>query len=400
MSSKDPIAALEIGTSNTVLAIGEQEGGGRIRVAALCSIPSTGVRKSQIVDIGQAAHSVDSVLKSVERDYGYAIGQACLAVSGPHVRVKPLTTQWQLVGKTVSDDDLREIYNRSLEMGFDTEERALLDRVEVCYGLDGLDNIDAPRDMAGHVLSLRTLCVHGDMPRVATARAAAQHAKLEISDFYFAGTCAANAVLTAGDRRSGVLAIDLGGGSTVYSLHEGGRLLHAGVVGVGGDHVTNDVRTAFSLTQAQAEELKKTAAARVGFEDGPARIAVASTTPGFDAVTVSRRALETVVNARLQELFAVILDDLDRHNLAHRFNSGVVLTGGVSATRGITSLAEHVFGRPARIGQFVNELMPLADGPAPASYATVAGLLLRMQREGAVQESKSSISRLFGGLFS
>ena len=398
MSSRDPIAALEIGTTHTTLAIGEPEGANGVRIVALGSIPSTGVRKSQIIDIGQAAHSIDSVLKSVERDFGYSIGQACLAVSGPHVRVKRLVTQWQITGKTVDDEDMREIYNRSLETGLDPDERTLLDEAEIGYGLDDVDT-PSPKGMAGQLLTRRSLCIHGDTRRVSDARTAARHAKLEITDAYFAGSCAAHAVLGAMDRQAGVLAIDLGGGSTSYSLHEGGRLMHAGVVGVGGDHVTNDVRAAFSLTQAQAEELKKSAAALVGAGDGPARLAVASTTPGFDPITVSRRALETVVNARMQELFAVILDDLDHENLAHHFNAGVVLTGGGAALPGVTALADHVFGRRARVGSFMSDVVALEGGPAPATYATVAGLLLTAFRNQDPQSSFNPFKNIFGGLF-
>ena len=266
-------------------------------------------------------------------------------------------------------------------------------------GLDDLDNIPSPKGMAGHVLKLRSLCIHGDARRINDARTAAQQAKLEISDVYFGGSCAANAVLTPADRSAGVLLIDIGGGSTSYALHEGGRLIHAAVLGVGGDHVTNDVRTAFSLTQAQAEQLKRNASALVGASEGAARLSVAPCTPGFDPVTVSRRALETVVNARLQELFAVILDNLDRENLSHRFNAGVVLTGGVAATPSITTLAEHVFGRHARIGSFVSDITALEDGPSPASYATVAGLLLTALRGQDPQAGGNPFKRIFGGLF-
>ena len=399
MSSKDPIAALEIGTSSTKLAIGEPEGASRIRIVALGTIPSTGVRKSQIIDVGQAAHSIDSVLKRVERDFNYAIGHAGLAVSGPHVRAKRLVTQWQLIGKTVDDEDLREIYNRSLETGLDADERMLLEESEIGYGLDDLEDIPSPKGMAGHVLKRRTLCIHGDARRVNDARTAAQQSKLEIPDVFFAGCCAANAVLTPADRAAGILEIDIGGGSTAYTLYEGGRLIHAAVVGVGGDHVTNDVRSAFSLTQAQAEQLKRNAAALVGIHEGPARLTVTAATPGFDPVTISRRALETVVNARLQELFAVILDELDHENLSHRFNAGIVLTGGVTATPGLAQLAEHVFGRRARVGTFVSDIVALENGPTPASYATVAGLLLTMLRGLEPRGDGNTFKRIFGGLF-
>ena len=60
-------AALEIGTTRTVLAIGESENGGRLKVTSFAEIPSTGIRKSQILDINQATQSIRSVLQQIER---------------------------------------------------------------------------------------------------------------------------------------------------------------------------------------------------------------------------------------------------------------------------------------------------------------------------------------------
>ena len=82
MNPSDPIAALEIGTTRTVIAIAEPLGEGRIRVAAYDGIPSSGVRKSQIVDIAQARYSVASVQKKLVTQSDYAVAQAYLVVSG------------------------------------------------------------------------------------------------------------------------------------------------------------------------------------------------------------------------------------------------------------------------------------------------------------------------------
>ena len=93
MNLSDPVAALEIGTSRTVLAIGEPLGPGRVKVAAKDFIPSMGVRKSRIVDMEQTAMSVESLVKHLGQASGYAIGQACLAMPGPHVQTKRLVSQ-------------------------------------------------------------------------------------------------------------------------------------------------------------------------------------------------------------------------------------------------------------------------------------------------------------------
>lgn len=401
MNLSDPIAALEIGTSRTVVAIGEPLEGGRVRIAAIGAIPSSGVRKSQIIDIAQARYSVESVLKRLADQSDYSIGQAYLIVSGPQIRTKPVIGQCQVDGGVVRDENLAEVDALSYETGL-SPDREPIELAQVCYQLDDVDGIASPKGMSGRLLSLRSICIHGSTQRIADARAAARGAKLEIlPETFFAGTCAAAAVLTQQHKRDGALVIDLGGGSTAYTAWADGRLMQAGVVGVGGDHVTNDIRIAFSISQAQAEQLKTTAAAAIiRPEDAMLRVAVPDPMPGFKAAQISKRALNTVVNARLQELFAIIRSKLDEGNLLHRLNSGVFLTGGGSSLPGVAELAEAVFGCGVRVGTIVPEIEGLESEPHPASCAVFAGLLLLAQQENGPSTSIfDSVKKVFGGIF-
>ena len=396
MNLSDPIAALEIGTSRTVIAIAEPLGPGRISIVAHGDIPSSGVRKSQITDIGQAGVSVASVLKRMESEYGYSIGRAALAVSGPQIRTKRLVTQWQ-VDKTVTDNDLTEICNRSYDTGLE-EDRILLDLSELGYGLDGLDGIVSPKGMSGRLLKLRTLVVHGAKARVDDAKAAAASAKLEISDAYFAGRCAAEAVLTPEDKAAGTLLLDLGGGSTSYAAFADGRMIHAGTLGVGGDHVTNDVRLAFSISHAQAENVKHSASAILS-PDRTGRVEVPSSLMSAEGTSVSMRALDTVVNARIGELFSVIREELDAAGVLHRLTGGTVLTGGGARLLNVATLARSVFGGAVRIGALVPSIEGLEKDDFPVQYATIAGALLLEQRNSDEQSLFDTITNLLKKFF-
>ena len=135
--------------------------------------------------------------------------------------------------------------------------------------------------------------------------------------------------------------IDIGGGSTGYAVYIDGYAVTAGVIGVGGDHVTNDIAHAFQTTNAQAEGMKtREASALVTADDSSPRVRVE---PGentlMDNRTVSRRALDTVVNVRMMELFTVIRETLEDHDLLHRLHAGVVLTGGGARLRDVDALA-------------------------------------------------------------
>ena len=398
MNPSDPIAALEIGTTRTVIAIAEPLGEGRIRVAAYDGIPSSGVRKSQIVDIAQARYSVASVQKKLVTQSDYAVAQAYLVVSGPQIRTQESSVQIPLARGVVSDEDIEEIGDRMYDVTLPAERQAL-EVARICYGLDDIENIVSPKGMNGHILKLRALCIHGSAQRIADAKSAADAAKLEILDVCYAGTSAAAAVLTAQQKRDGALVIDLGGGSTNFTAWADGRLLYADVIGVGGDHVTEDIRDAFTISVAQAEQLKfSSASAMIGPDDGSVRIPIPASTPGFNAASISLRALNTVVNARMSELFTIIRTKIDEAELSHRLNAGVFLTGGGSSMKNVLPLASNVFGRPVLLGKIVPEVSGLDNEKNPASLATIVGTLLQTVPTEPPRHSILDFFRnLFGG---
>ena len=387
MNPSDPIAALEIGTTRTMIAIAEPLGEGRIRIAAYDSIPSNGVRKSQIVDVAQARYSVAAVQKKLVNQFDYAVAQAYLVISGPQIRTQEANVQIPLPRGVVGEEDVEEIGDRMYDVTLPAERQAL-EVARISYGLDDIDNIVSPKGMNGHILKLRTLCIHGSAQRIADAKSAAEAAKLEILDVCYAGTSAAAAVLTPQQKHDGALVIDLGGGSTNFTAWADGRLLYADVIGVGGDHVTEDIRDAFTLSLAQAEQLKiDSASAMIGPDDTSVRIPLPASTPGFNAASISLRALNTVVNARMGELFTIIRTKLDEANLLHRLNAGIFLTGGGSSLRNVLPLASNVFGNNVRLGKIVPEVEGLDQEKNPAALATIVGTLIQTSPSEPPQRS-------------
>lgn len=395
-------AALEIGTTKTVLAVGEAETGERLRVTCHAEIPSAGVRKSQILDINQVTQSVKGVLHEIERKQLEAgtkltIGNAFLVVSGQHIKADPFTGS-TLVDGRVTETDLAEVSESARSMAL-PRDRELLDIADQAYGLDNLGGISVPVGMTGRILKLDTLNIHADKNRIEDARTAADGAHLEIREPLFATTCAAEAVLEEHERKNGALVLDLGGGSTGYAAYCDGYLVAAGVIGVGGDHVTNDIAHAFQTTQAQAENLKKNeASALIGkTETASARVKIPGSSPLLESRTVSRVALDTVVNARLRELFAMIRETLEEQDLLHRLHAGVVLTGGGAIMRDLDELVRRELGMNVRKGRpiYVDGLDEEAN---PAAFAAIAGALAYAHHNYA-EKSVFGFERIFKGLF-
>ena len=394
-------AAIEIGTTRTVLAIGEKAADDRLKVTCHAEIPSTGVRKSQILDINQATTSIKSVLHEIERKQTEAgssimLGNAFLVVSGQHIKADPFQGMIAIEGAKVGSDEIDTVNRSSRTMQL-PKDREFLDIVEQDYEVDSLGGITSPTGMSGRILKLNTLQIHADRNRINDARTAAESAKLEIRDPLFAATCAAEAVLESHEKRNGVLVLDIGGGSTGYAAYSDGYLAATGVIGVGGDHVTNDIAHAFQTTNSQAEQLKiNEASALIGASpSAPQRVKVPGSSPLIESRTISRRALETVVNARLRELFTVIRETLEDQDLLNRLHAGVVLTGGGAAMRDLDALVSRELGMGARIGRPIH--VDGLDGEEfPAAYAAISGALLFASRN---YEEKSVIQSILDRFF-
>ena len=394
-------AALEIGTTRTVLAIGETNADGRLRVTCHAEIPSTGVRKSQILDIKQATTSIQSVLHEIEKKQSESgssitLGNAFLVVSGQHIKADPFQGVTAIEGAKVGNEELDAVFSSSRTMQL-PKDRELLDIVDQDYEVDSLGGIATPRGMSGRMLKLNTLQIHADRNRINDARTAADDAKLEIRDPLFAATCAAEAVLEAHEKRNGVLVLDIGGGSTGYAAYSDGHLAATGVIGVGGDHVTNDIAHAFQTTNSQAEQLKTNEASAIiggaGLEQQ--RVKVPGSSPLIETRTISRRALDTVVNARLRELFTVIRETLEDLDLLDRLHAGVVLTGGGAAMRDLDALVSRELGMGARIGRPIH-VDGLENEKFPAAFAAISGALLFASRN---YEEKGVIDSLLKRIF-
>ena len=221
-------AALEVGTTRTVLAIGENEAGGRLKMTCHAEIPSTGVRKSQILDINQATSSIKSVLSAIEKKQLEAgrkitLGTAYLVVSGQHIKAGPFQGMVPIEGAKVGTEELDAVLKSSRAMQI-PKDREFLDIVDQDYEVDSLRGITAPRGMSGRILKLNTLQIHADRNRIDDARTAAEAAKLEIREPLFAATCAAEAVLEEHEKRNGAIVLDIGGGSTGYAASNCKRL--------------------------------------------------------------------------------------------------------------------------------------------------------------------------------
>jgi len=396
---RDPVAALEIGTARTVVCVGEPDDNGRMRVTGLGTYPTTGVRKGQITDFKQASNGVESARVEAEDKAETSIWQALISATGAHIEGKSYEEVLPIesADKIVCKADMVEL-DELLSMPPMDSEKVLLHSLYQSYSVDDQHGIANPEGMQCKMLSRSAINIQGNKNRIDNLKRVVGDLKMDVIDVAFDGVSASLAVLTAAQKRDGVLLIDLGAGTTTAMTFYGQLISDVFCLGVGGDHVTHDIATGFNIPVMRAEEVKcKHGSALVNIEEAKGRIVLPEEV-GFDKRTISAKSLQVIINARMDELFKIIRVRLDERGLLYQLGAGVVLTGGGAYLQGVTELAERVFGVSCRIGVPIN-----VDGfenvDKPASFATIAGLLKYGFDANNLLGSKSGFGSIFKNLF-
>jgi cell division protein FtsA len=228
--------------------------------------------------------------------------------------------------------------------------------------------------MHGYRLEVEAHIITAAAATVENLRQCVQNAGVQVSQFVLNPLASGEVVLSDNERQMGAVVCDIGGGTTDLAIYVDGDVWHTMVLAIGGNHITSDIAHGLRLPISQAEEIKK--------QHG---IALKSMVVGDELITVhafgreepqqvSRRDLAHVIEARVEEIFDLVQQEIKRSGYDGLLPAGMVLTGGTSRLPEIRKLASDVTGLPVRTAQPEN-LYGLVDQLHSPAYSTSVGLL-------------------------
>jgi cell division protein FtsA len=181
-------------------------------------------------------------------------------------------------------------------------------------------------------------------------------------------------VLSETEREMGVAVCDMGGGTTDMAIYIDGDVWHTSVLSVGGNHITSDIAHGLRLPQPEAEEIKLQHGHALLPSIGAEEYFLVRAFGEEEPVQVSRKDLAHIIEARAEEIFSLILQEVKRSGYDGLLPAGMVLTGGASALPGLRDLASQVLGLPVQIAQ-PRDLRGMVDQLQSPAFATSVGLL-------------------------
>jgi cell division protein FtsA len=398
MASNNLTVGLEIGTSKICVVVGESRPDGTIKILGVGQTPSRGVRKGEIVDFETAMKCVHEAVVDAEQKSDVMIRSVFVAIAGSHLQSfnnRGCVTLPEDRDE-IDEQDVEDVKINAREVSIPAQ-NAFLHSIIQHYHVDGQDGVLSPVGMLGQRLEADFHIIHGVRTRIQNSIRCVKELPLEVEDVVFGALASAQVVLTQHQKDLGALVIDMGGGTTDYILYVDGAVKQSGCLGIGGDHITNDISMGLRIPMARSEKLK--------IEEGsctlgnclPGETILLKDDSGFAGKEIERETLNTIIHLRVREAFDLLKRGLDEEPFLNYLGAGVFVTGGCSLLNGIDHLAEEVFEMPAHIAhaQTMSGLTSASENP---QLSTAIGLIKYAQ---AVQSDRPrrGIRGIFGKIF-
>jgi cell division protein FtsA len=397
MPRENIVVGLEVGTSKVSAVTADLKRDGTVQILGVGEAPSRGVRKGEIVDIDTCGKCIREALADAEEKSDVMIKNVYLGITGAHIQSFNNRGSFSLPEERekVDEDDFIRVQEAARTAPIPAQ-NMFLHTILQHYYVDGQNGILNPVGLHGRKLEADFHIIHGVANRIRNSIQCLCDLDIEIEDIVFTPYAAAQAVLDQSQKNIGVAMVDIGGGTTGFIVYNGGSVKQSGVLGIGGDHITNDLSLGLRIPMGKAEKIKiEEGSCSVG-HSLPGESVVLKDEHGFAGREIEREMLNTIINMRMRETFELLKRELQKGHYMDYLGAGMVLTGGSSQLRGIEELAEEIFEMPVHLcrAQNVSGVTSAFENP---QYSTAIGLVKYAQ--ATLDEESRGLLDWFKGWF-
>lgn len=366
----DVVVGIDIGSSKVCTIAGQMNRNNQMQVLGVGSTECKGIKKGIIVDIDSAVEAVKSSVQQAERMSNNKIDSAYINIGGGHASLIKNKGVIAIAGENreISSRDVERVLQASKVLDIPVENE-IIGIIPIQFIVDGYEHIKDPVGMIGVRLEVDAYIITAPSASVQNLARCVQKSGIEVQGIILDPLAASEVVLTRDDKDLGVAIVDVGGEVTDISIFKGDNLIFTKMIPVGGSHITNDISIGLKIPFSEAELLKRQYGyASVSMLKSEERIPLNSI--GNNKGTITNKELVDIIEARVQEIYFLVNQELALSGYKDSLSRGVVLTGGgLSFIKGTIETAVSIIGLPVRVAA------PSYIGVASPIYTTATGMV-------------------------
>jgi len=382
------ICGIDIGSSKIATVVGMASVEiNELKIIGFNATTARGVRKGLVVDIKEATEAVEDSVEKAERMVGHKINRAYVAVGGPHI--SSLNSHGIVAVSNpqgeINEDDVARVIEAAKAISLSSTRR-IIEVIPRDYIVDGQSGIKNPIGMSGVRLEVETHIITASSTNLKNQERILGDLGIENQGFVFSGLASAEAVLTNTEKELGIVLVDIGGGKIDLSIYVDGALSYSSSIPIGARHISNDIAVGLRVSLDSAEKIKIFLSKSLSGKKKTSQINLNELDLPENLTEVSLKTLvDGIVAPRLEEIFKLIFEEIEKSGLGQQIPSGLVITGGGALTIGMLETGKRVVGLPIRLG-FPEKVSGLVDEIMDPQYSTTVGLLLYGQKDSFVDK--------------
>ncbi len=367
---------IDIGNTKVITCVGKFEAGA-IDIIGIGKSQNNGIRKGIIVDIEETVSAISLSLEEAERMAGVPLQNAVVGISGPFIECEQSRGVIAVSRQDgeISEEDVMRVVEAAKAIP-SRPNREVLHVIPISFIVDGTEVVKDPVGMTGIRLEVVANIISASSNAIKSLTRSVRQAGLEIADLVFSPLGTSKVLLSSRQMDIGVMLVDIGANTTSYAVFEEGELITCGVVPVGSTHITNDIAIGLRTNIDLAEMIKLKYGYALPDRIGEKEEIDLSKLDKNETEKVNLKYIAEIIEARLNEIFLIIQDNLVKVNCNTSLPAGIIITGGGSKIEGIVELTKETMRLPAQVGKPAIEISGLIDKLSDPIYSTTIGLMI------------------------
>lgn len=377
------IVGLDIGTTKIACIVSQRDQYGKLKILGLGKAPSLGVMRGEVTNIKQTTDAITEAVAEAEKQSGHKINVVYVGIAGQHIDSKQNRGILTLSApdEEITRKHIKDMVDDMHRLALDPGER-IIHVLPQEFTVDAMHGIKDPVGICGSRLEANFHIITGKVAAAQNIKKCVERSNLQMLGLILEPLASSASVLHEEEMEAGVVLVDIGGGTTDVAIFKDGIIRHAAVIPFAGNIITEDIMEGCKMLRNQAEKLKITFGSALPSETHENEIISIQGIAGRDRKEISMRTLASIINARIEEIFAQVYFEIKSSGYANSLNAGIVITGGGSQLKHLKQLVEFTTGLSARIGLPTSFLASSnKDELKNPMYATGLGLALEGFRQ-------------------
>ncbi len=384
--------ALDLGSSKFCIAFLHAKG--KKSEIEIYTSPSKGMKNGILTDFSIAKDQLSILIEKAEHKFNTDIDQVTVGISGSKTTSQLAESYLQLENGQIDKKIILSLYKQAIEKTSSCE-KITLHACPLGFQINNDTWYENPLGMRAKTIKARYFILQADGNYAKEIIRLCNKSGLKVEHVYAASFASSASFLSHTLKKMGVVLVDIGGASTTGIIYIQEKPVESFSIPIGSDSLTQDLSIGFSISQEEAEKIKRLWGAEL---DNQSEILEVLDIHEKKKIITKEKNLQIIL-PRIQEISTFIDKKISKYK--NQIGAGLLLTGGGAEVTGIEKICNHVLKIPCNLLKpLALENLKIAQDPYPHAFSGVVGMLLLEEKDKKEMEDSSPKHSLTSWFFS